>query len=209
MSSPARFSLSRASEADLPEIIKLCWLCFDPTVRSLMLGCPTEENLPKLVEHHRRVMREIQQAVWLKVVENSTGRIAAATLWKIYPNAGQPPSGDEQPPSWLEGEVRESSKKLLDEINQARREANPRGFIHLHICFTDPEYRRQGAGALMMKWGCDLADILSVPAWIEASAEGKPLYRGFGFVDAGEIPGVLTYMIREPKTLLREGGRSL
>lgn len=129
MPSPARFSLSRASEADLPEIIKLCWLSFDPTVRLLMLGCPTEENLPKLVEHHRRVMRESQQAVWLKVVEGSTGRVVAASLWKVYPNAGQPPSGDEQPPSWLEGEVRESSRKLLDEINQARREANPTGFI--------------------------------------------------------------------------------
>lgn len=129
MANAARFTLTRATEADLPEIIKLCWLCFPQIVRDLFLGCPTEESLPRLVDHFVHVMRENHYAVWVKVVENSTGKIAAAALWKIYPNAGAPASGDEQPPAWLEGGTREASKRLLDLMNAERRKANPEGFL--------------------------------------------------------------------------------
>ncbi|ROW00149.1 hypothetical protein VSDG_03581 [Cytospora chrysosperma] len=209
MSSTARFSLTRATEADLPEICKLCWVCFPQIVRDLVMGCPTEEDLPKLVDHFGNMIREHHHAVWLKVVENSTGKIAAAALWKIYPNAGAPASGDELPPPWLVGETREKSKGLLDTMNAERRKANPDGFLHLHICFTGPDYRRQGAARLLMQWGCDVADALSVPAWIEASTEGNPLYKCYGFFDVGEMQGVGTFMKREAKTMLREGGRSL
>lgn len=60
----------------------------------------------------------------------------------------------------------------------------------------------------MMQWGCDLADILSVPAWIEASAEGKALYQVHGFVDVETTPGLgdVTFMQRKPKGMSREGG---
>lgn len=129
MSAPAHFSLSRATEADLPEIVKTMWLSFPQVVRDLMIGAPTEESIPKVVEYHRQVLREHHHAVWIKVVENSTGKIVGAALWKIYPNAGQPASGDEQPPPWLEGEKREASKKLLDVLNEGRRKANPEGFL--------------------------------------------------------------------------------
>lgn len=97
------------------------------------MGCPTEEDLPKLVGHFARTMREDHHAVWVKVVDRQAGGggvIAAAALWKIYPGiAGAPTSGDELPPAWLEGETREESGKLLDEMNGARRRANPGGFV--------------------------------------------------------------------------------
>lgn len=125
---PPRFALERATEADMPEITKLCWLSFSQQVRDLLLGCPTEEGLPRLVDHFARGMREHHHAVWVKSVDQTTGRIAAAALWKIYPNAGAPASGDEQPPPWLEGEAREASKELLDKMNAERRKANPGGF---------------------------------------------------------------------------------
>ncbi|ROW02476.1 hypothetical protein VMCG_06081 [Cytospora schulzeri] len=129
MSNGARFTLTRATEADVPEITKLCWQSFTQPTRDILMGCPTEENLPKLVDYFTHVLREDHHAVWLKVVENSTGRVAAAALWKIYPNAGAPASGDEQPPAWLEGETREASKKVLDGMNEARRKNNPDGFV--------------------------------------------------------------------------------
>lgn len=137
MSSPAHFSLSRVTEADLPEVMKACWLSFPQVVQNLMLGCPTEADLPKLVEYHRKVLREHHHAVWIKVVENSTGKVAGAALWKIYPNAGAPASGDELPPPWLEGEDREASKKLLDVLNEGRRKANPDGFLREYLHSAD------------------------------------------------------------------------
>lgn len=51
----------------------------------------------------------------------------------------------------------------------------------LHICFVDPAYHRKGIGSQMLKWGCELADLLSLPAWVEASPDGNHLYKVFGF----------------------------
>lgn len=82
-------------------------------------------------------------------------------------------------------------------------------FVDLHICFTAPEHRRMGAARLLMQWGCDVADALSLPAWIEASMQGHALYKCYDFVDVGEFPGHVIYMRREPKTTLREGGPRL
>lgn len=38
-----------------------------------------------------------------------------------------------------------------------------------------------------MRWGCELADLLFIPAWIEASAEGNFLYKRFGFYDQQQL----------------------
>lgn len=129
MSEPSRFSISRATEADLPEILKICWLCFPQHVRNKLMGCPTEEDLPRAVEFYTQVMREQHHTVWVKVVDDSTGKIAAAALWKIYLSMGAPSLRDEHPPPWLEGETMEASKKKLGELNEARRKANPDGFL--------------------------------------------------------------------------------
>lgn len=43
----------------------------------------------------------------------------------------------------------------------------------------------------MMQWGCDLADQLFLPGWIEASEEGNYLYKRFGFYDFEKIQGDL------------------
>ena len=59
--------------------------------------------------------------------------------------------------------------------------------IDLHILFTSPEHCRQGIASMMMRWGCELADLLFLPAWIEASPEGNFLYRKFGFADKQQL----------------------
>ncbi len=51
------------------------------------------------------------------------------------------------------------------------------------MLFTDPSYQKRGAGAMMVKWGTDLADHLMLPAWVEASEIAAPLYRKNGFED--------------------------
>ncbi|KAL8424178.1 hypothetical protein RB596_004136 [Gaeumannomyces avenae] len=65
----------------------------------------------------------------------------------------------------------------------------------LHICFTVAEHRRRGAAALMMRWGCGLADQLAAPGYVEASPDGTALYKSFGFYEiertnAGELNAV-------------------
>ncbi|KAI8714835.1 N-acetyltransferase domain-containing protein [Fusarium sp. LHS14.1] len=51
---------------------------------------------------------------------------------------------------------------------------------------THPDYQRRGAGSMLMKWGCDLADKNRVGAYVDASKAGAPLYERFGFVDESE-----------------------
>lgn len=129
MSSPPRFKLSRATAADLPEIAKGLYLCFPPRIRELLLGCDSEDDLPKYIAHLEEELRTNHHAIWIKVTETSTNRIVAGTLWKVFPNAGAPVDTDSQPMSWLEGEKREAAWKLLREMDEPRRKANPGGHV--------------------------------------------------------------------------------
>ena len=65
---------------------------------------------------------------------------------------------------------------------------------------------------MMMKWGCDLADALFLPGWIEASPEGNFLYKNFGFneyekINDGEM-GEGTNMRRDARARPIEGKRA-
>ena len=57
---------------------------------------------------------------------------------------------------------------------------------------------------MMLQWGCDLADLLFLPSWVEASPTGNLLYRKYGYRDVdvkkgGDMAGSL--MKREAKAL--------
>lgn len=62
----------------------------------------------------------------------------------------------------------------------------------------------------MIQWGCDLADQLFLPGYIEASKEGNFLYKTFGFYDFGRIshdmPDGMT-MKRDARTAPIVGGK--
>ena len=61
----------------------------------------------------------------------------------------------------------------------------------------------------MMQYGCDLADQLFLPGWIEASDEGNFLYKTFGFYNFEKIGGELggTNMKRDARTRPIRGGK--
>ncbi|KAJ5720404.1 uncharacterized protein N7483_008338 [Penicillium malachiteum] len=90
----------------------------------------------------------------------------------------------------------EDMPKELCEAFVARGESNRRRimgntkhiFEVLDIVVTHPQYQRRGAASMLMKWGCDQADIKRVSVYLSASAEGSALYAKFGFIDHG-VPG--------------------
>lgn len=132
----APFTLSRATEADMPEVIRLCWLSFPQIVRDLLMGCPTEDDLPRSVARYQEEMRADPHATWVKVVDGATGRIAAASHWRIFPGASAPAGADEDtPPPWLDDESRVKAEGILGEMTEARVKANPEGYVREFFFF--------------------------------------------------------------------------
>ena len=43
------------------------------------------------------------------------------------------------------------------------------------------DFQRRGAGTLLMQWGIERAAALNLPAYLEASSAGYPLYLKLGF----------------------------
>ncbi|KAI1194011.1 hypothetical protein F5X97DRAFT_16798 [Nemania serpens] len=201
--SARRFILTRATVDDMPEIIRLEYRSFQPnkTICELFMGCQTEDDIPRITAKHIREMSDPYE-VWVKIVDSATGKIVAASNWKFFVNGGAPRSSDEHPPDWLEGEKRREAVEVMSAMNDARRKANPSAHVHGHIAFTDPDYRRHGLCGMIMQWGCDMADLLFLPAWIEPTEDGRGVYKKFGFYEVEPVEGGLpgNYMRRDART---------
>ena len=54
--------------------------------------------------------------------------------------------------------------------------------IDLQILCTLPQYWRHGAGGMLVKYGCDIADKLNAVSVVESSGMGEQLYKKSGFL---------------------------
>lgn len=59
----------------------------------------------------------------------------------------------------------------------------------LKVLVTDPKYQRKGAGSMLIKYGCDVADEKGVLCALGASEAGYSLYmrHGFEIVEQNEM----------------------
>lgn len=120
--------------------------------------------------------RPIGFAVWkLYAHDRSEAEIAAEA--KAAEAEGFPPNGDRKMMADFFGSINEAKKKNL----------GGRAYMLLHILVTDPAHHRRGVGALQLKWGLDEADKLGLPAYLEASPMGRPLYAKWGFEALGPL----------------------
>lgn len=80
----------------------------------------------------------------------------------------------------------------------------------VYLLQTDPAYQRKGLASMLLKYGLAMADSEGRKAYIEATAEGHPVYLKLGFRDidvlrldlskwGGTTPGVNTIMMRDPQ----------
>ncbi|EME86566.1 uncharacterized protein MYCFIDRAFT_122232, partial [Pseudocercospora fijiensis CIRAD86] len=83
-------------------------------------------------------------------------------------------------------EVAESFHKVCWEYKQKHLGHEP--YLFLQVLATRPDQGRKGVGALAMKWGCDKADELGLPAYLEGSPMGVGLYKKWQFDVVDELP---------------------
>ena len=85
----------------------------------------------------------------------------------------------------------------------------------LEVLATRPEWHRNGAGGMLIKWGVEQADRDGLECYIEASPDGLELYKRYGWEEVedydveyeGEDGGKRVYrtvlLVRKPKSTSR------
>jgi predicted GNAT family N-acyltransferase len=57
----------------------------------------------------------------------------------------------------------------------------------LALLVTAKQHRRQGAGSLLVKWGLDKQKETGLNCYLQASEQGRSLYRHYGFHDIDTV----------------------
>ncbi|KAK1985998.1 acetyltransferase [Colletotrichum cereale] len=110
-------------------------------------------------------------------------RVAAWAKW----DTSMPARRGRRYPPWCGDMPGEVCDAFFDKEERERgRVMGEEEHYYLDTLVTHPDYQRRGAGSMLLKWGCELADENGVGAYVDASKAGKGLYERFGFVDESE-----------------------
>ncbi|KAI0970301.1 acyl-CoA N-acyltransferase [Xylaria arbuscula] len=181
--------LQIATEADAPRGAQIEKDAFGPDEFSpILFPGPFPEPAPgqwTRAEELANVLRTDPSTRWLKVVDTDIAptednkQMIGFAQWNINDGSQIPP-----PPrvfgAGCNAEACDAVFKGLQKIRLAYLEKK---HLHLRLLFVDPEHQRRGAGAILIKWGVDKAKELGLPAYVEASTTGHPLYLRSGFHD--------------------------
>ena len=212
--------LEPATLEDIPAITDLWFAAFtDPDFRRLWPDTPGVRKWWDDTNRNDMLTKPFQK--YLKVVDPSAvgsdgrPRIVSYAKWDLamIPDRGRrylPWHEDmaiAECDEFFEREDRERMRVMGDEKHYCK--GGPFFFFlcDFDICVADggkdldslathPEYQRRGAGSMLVKWGCDLADRDGVKAYVDGSKDGAPLYERFGFVDESVGDGMVASMAR-------------
>ncbi|KAI9732396.1 MAG: hypothetical protein M1834_001604 [Cirrosporium novae-zelandiae] len=181
-----------------------------------LCGEPTAENITRSISDMKQALENDPTIKWLKIVDQETGDLVSVAQWFIRPNFVRP-QGEVVIKCWPEGSKEQAdAKKVIENVHERKWRHVKEGHICLNMMFTNPSYQHQGAGRLMLQWGCTLADHLFLPAWIEASAMGQLLYSKFGFrvvedakISQGRFYSEYGLMVRPRKVGVLQGLRKM
>ncbi|KAA8648889.1 hypothetical protein EYZ11_006053 [Aspergillus tanneri] len=152
-------------------------------------------------------------------VDSTTGRIIGWSRWTI------PGSADARVPlseeakmkiTQIESVIPEGTNRALyDDFFTTLKETRALNMeiddIALDYIATSSEYQRKGVATKLLQWGMDYADENDVRIYLEATPEGYPLYRKYGWRKVEDIvldfepfggKGTATYIVmtRERKS---------
>ncbi|KAF5013960.1 hypothetical protein FDECE_89 [Fusarium decemcellulare] len=178
--------LEEATVDDVPALTELWYAAFtDPGVRHLW---PDTPGVRKWWDDANREdfinKKEFQHYIKIVDPKSKDGRgrprIAAYAKWDL---ATPKERGPRYPP-WSEDMPIQACDAFIERLENSRLQvmAGQKKHYYLDTLVTHPDYQRRGAGSMLVKWGCDLADKDGVGVYVDASEAGAPLYQKFGFI---------------------------
>ncbi|KAJ5116709.1 acetyltransferase [Penicillium angulare] len=188
MASPSLLKVEPITIDDIPGLIEIWYAAFtDPIMQEIFPDTPGVREWLAQGFQHDLSNRPFQPL--LKVVDvNSKDlqgrpRIMGWGKWDL----SMPEERGRRFLPWADDMLAEKCDGFFGgmEANRKRVMGDDKHF-YLDMLCTHPDYWRRGAGSMLVKWGCDLADEQGVSAYVDASKKGAPLYQKFGFVDYGD-----------------------
>lgn len=192
---PPDFRVEPAKREDVQKCVDIITYAFSGFSVEQKLGNTGDEGGKKAAaQRHLRAWNEHLEdtGTWppIRCVHRDpeTGQEAtiACAEWFLYP--GPLPRDDQRGANYLlsatwlpddeSARLRQAFKPTLD-LRTAWTKG--RGYGLLTYMSTELEWRRKGAATACVQWGIDQCRELGIPAYLEASKEGAPVYEKLGF----------------------------
>lgn len=186
-------------ESDVDIWNNIMWSAFGPDLMSCMYpnGFKAEDRAiaaRETIEKMRKPEYTFMKVVDTDLPENhADGKVVGMARWQAFTKERTAEELDEElkgamePPEEPNINVPMIQDFVDDLLGTRRKNMGGRPYFLLSILATHVDHHRRGIGAMHMKWGCDKADELGLPAYLEASPKGKALYERFGFEAVGNM----------------------
>lgn len=192
---PDPFRIEAVGEQHVSTCIRLIVDSFSAYAFEQRLGNTNDtDGLKGAEDRHRRACQDHFEDTGLfpaiqcihKHPETGKNTTVACAEWFIYPEPL--PRNDTRGPSylisgvWLPDEEAASVQQTFKPPLDLRAKwTTGRGYGLLTYMSTDPKWRRMGAATRCVQWGIERCRELGIPAYLEASKDGAPVYQGLGF----------------------------
>ncbi|GAD95765.1 conserved hypothetical protein [Paecilomyces variotii No. 5] len=196
--SSSTLRLEPATVSDVEQLTDVWYAAFGPTLDGMFPNTPAVRQWWNDAHRNDILNKPFQR--YVKVTDTAgDGKPIAWAKWDFSTAAERGPRF----PPWHEECDKDLCSRFFGTLETEReRLLGGKKNYYLDMLATRPEHERRGAGSMLVQWGCDVADKDGVPAYIDASKAGAPLYKRFGFEDRTE-PGMgfpdIVSMVREPK----------
>ncbi|USW57751.1 Putative GNAT domain, acyl-CoA N-acyltransferase [Septoria linicola] len=197
----ANIRIEISQEEDIQRLMELVLPTFQQLEYCKLAGL-TPENAKAAVERHLEAWREqtrfsnVPMGIKCVHTDPASGQetIISSAEWEFYERERTEAEYVKGPylvsASWVEdaGTKRRALENVAPLLEKRIRWFAGRPHAALAFMVTDTAFRGQGAAAMCVQWGLDQCKKLGIPAVLEASDAGAPLYKKLGFVEVDRVP---------------------